>query len=217
MNREEKDLSFLRENYRRGNLEKHDLNDSPFVMFKAWMDTAIASELLEPNALTLATCSATGQPSARTVLLKGIAEDGYIFYTNYTSKKGQEIKHNPKACMLFLWKELERQVRIEGNLEKITTAESTAYFHSRPKGSQLGAWASPQSQVITDREILDHSLERLTKQYSDDDKLPLPPFWGGYKLVPHYFEFWQGRENRLHDRFSYTKKENTWLIERLAP
>ena len=167
--------------------------------------------------MSLATVDVMNQPSCRTVLLKGITEDGFEFYTNYNSRKAMEMEQQPKVVPLLLWKELERQVRIEGRVEKVSKERSRQYFQSRPKESQIGAWASPQSEVIPDRSVLDAEVRRLEKEYEEQHVLPLPDDWGGYLVKPTLFEFWQGRENRLHDRFQYTSHEGDWIIERLAP
>ncbi len=217
MNRDNDQIRALRVSYEKGHLLEKDILKSPFDQFKAWFDHALELEVFEANAMTLATCGADGQPSARTVLLKEIVEDGYIFYTNYNSDKGVEIAENNKVALLFFWKELERQVRIEGIVEKVPKEKSEEYFQSRPKGSQIGAWTSPQSQSIT-REQLDSLASETQSKYADDTKLPLPPFWGGYLVKPSKFEFWQGRQNRLHDRIIYTQNENVeWSFSRIAP
>jgi pyridoxamine 5'-phosphate oxidase len=185
--------------------------------FDAWWKEAQASEIDEINAFTLCTASLTGKPSGRILLLKGYDNDGFIFFTNYQSRKGQELYNNPFASMVFFWKELERQVRIEGRIEKISNAESDEYFLSRPPSSQVGAWASPQSQVITSRQVIENNLQQYQVQFGTK-ALYRPPHWGGYRLKPAEIEFWQGRPSRLHDRLRYTlQPPNTWLIERLAP
>ena len=186
-------------------------------MSKTWLQVAVDQEIFEANAMSLATVDEDKQPSLRTVLLKEIDDAGFIFYSNYHSRKGREIKHNPKASILLFWKKLERQIRIEGKIEKISEQDSKAYFKSRPKGSQLGAWASPQSKVITGRAELDDRLQELQDIYKEQERLPKPAHWGGYRLVPHYYEFWQGRDNRLHDRFEYKLENDGWTINRLAP
>ena len=206
----------LRNSYTKGKLELEDLHDDPVDMVKSWLATAVKADLPEPSAMTLATCSVDGQPAMRTVLLKEI-DSGFIFYTNYKSRKAKEIEQNPFGALLFFWPELERQIRIEGKLEKTTKEKSMSYFQSRPKGSQIGAWASPQSAVIQDRSILNDRVNELADVYRDQDNLPLPNHWGGYILHPHYFEFWQGRENRMHDRFEYRIVEDAWVTNRLAP
>lgn len=210
-------LSELRRNYALESLSETDVAAEPFAQFQNWFTEALNSQLLEPNAMTLATATKTGQPSARTVLLKEMDAQGFVFYTNYESQKGQELADNPQAALLFTWLELERQVRIEGTVEKVSAATSEAYFQSRPTGSQIGAWASPQSRVIEGRDILEQKVKTLQEQYKDATVLPLPPFWGGYRLLPQRIEFWQGRESRLHDRIRYTKTADGWVKERLAP
>jgi pyridoxamine 5'-phosphate oxidase len=210
-------IAELRRNYALETLTEADVHPHPMVQFNRWFSEALKSELIEPNAMTLATVSATGRPSARTVLLKGVDERGFVFYTNYNSRKGQDLEANPAAALLFTWLELERQVRIEGQVEKIPAAESLAYFQSRPKSSQIGAWASPQSTLIPDRRILEQAVERLNVEYAEVQVLPLPSHWGGYVLKPDWFEFWQGRESRLHDRMAYRLDKGDWIRERLAP
>ncbi|GBF81038.1 pyridoxamine 5'-phosphate oxidase [Aphanothece sacrum] len=211
------DLGALREDYTRNGLSREDLNISPFKQFEKWFQQACEAELPEPNAMSLATASSQGEPSLRTVLLKYFDDKGFVFFTNYESKKAQQIAENPKVAILFLWLPLERQVKIQGTATKITTAESLKYFVTRPRGSQLGAWCSSQSSIITSRQLLEMQFEEL-KQKFDQGDIPLPSFWGGYRIIPRRFEFWQGRPNRLHDRFSYTiKDQENWEIHRLAP
>jgi len=190
----------------------------PIVQFRSWFDNAREQKILEPNAMTIATVDSDGVPAATTVLLKEISEDGFIFYTNYNSHKATNIASNANVSLLFLWKTIERQVRVTGVAKKVSTAKSEAYFHSRPKDSQIGAWTSPQSTIIKDRSILESRLKDNKEKYADVDKLPLPDFWGGYIVEPTSIEFWQGRPSRLHDRLRYTKTEDgRWVIERLAP
>ena len=209
-------IAALRENYTKGSLEVSDVADTPIKQFQAWFDEAVASQLLEPNALLLSTVSNEGKPSARIVLLKGL-DHGFKFYTNYLSRKGTELIENPNACITFFWAELERQVRIGGTIEKVSAEESDEYFQSRPKGSQIGAWTSNQSMVIENREILEEREQHLIEKFGAES-IPRPPHWGGYRLVPNYIEFWQGRPSRLHDRIAYTLLENeNWKIERLSP
>lgn len=211
------DIAALRRTYALQSLNESDVSVSPFEQFKHWFDEAVSSQILEPNAMTLATVGANGRPSARIVLLKGFDERGFVFFTNYESRKGNEMAQYPNAALLFCWLELERQIRIEGKIEKISREDSEAYFVSRPKGSQIGAWVSPQSQVISDRSVLEKKQADLEEEYKDASVLPLPPNWGGYLLRPDYFEFWQGRESRLHDRIAYEQADAAWTISRLAP
>ena len=211
------DLKELRQSYSREILLKSSVDPNPLAQFKYWFDEATNAKILEPNAMTLATSDKEGLPSARTVLLKGVEQGGFVFFTNYESRKSQELDENPKACLLFTWLELERQVRIEGRVEKISAEASTAYFQSRPRGSQIGAWASPQSSEINDREEMEELVAALEKKYEGEDALPRPPHWGGFKVVPTEIEFWQGRENRLHDRICYRLNGSSWEIVRLAP
>lgn len=217
MNRDNEQLRSLRISYEQGHLLEAEVNIDPMQQFKMWFDYAIDQDVFEANAMTLATCGSDGQPAARTVLLKEITEEGYGFYTNYESQKGRDIAHNDKVALLFFWKELERQVRIQGRAKKISREHSEKYFHSRPKGSQVGAWTSPQSQHITRKE-LDQQAKTIQSKYSANDQLPLPPFWGGYCVVPTRYEFWQGRKNRLHDRLIYSHTaDSKWEINRIAP
>ncbi len=210
-------IADLRKEYSRQGLSERDVNLNPFQQFQTWFDQALAAQLLEPNAMTLATVTVEGKPAARIVLLKQFDQRGFVFYTNYESRKGQELGQNPWAALVFWWSDLERQVRIEGQVEKVPDPESDAYFHSRPWGSRLGAWASAQSQVVSDRQLLEHRLAELERKYQDQD-IPRPPHWGGYRLAPTSIEFWQGRSNRLHDRLHYRLLgDGNWLIERLSP
>jgi len=209
-------IADLRRDYRSHVLIEDEASADPLTQFRQWFDDAIRAELLEPNAMTLATVTPSGDPAARTVLLKGLDDTGFVFFTNYDSAKGQHLSGHPRACLLFFWGELERQVRITGHVERLPEEESLAYFRSRPRGSQLGAWASPQSRVIPSREVLDGRLADLEAQYADAE-IPLPPFWGGYRVVPDAVEFWQGRPSRLHDRLLYTRAGGEWTRVRLAP
>ena len=197
-------------------LDVTTLERDPVAQFRRWFADAERAELLEPNAMTLATADDTGRPSARVVLLKGVDERGLVFFTDYRSRKAADLAANPLAALTFLWKELDRQVRITGQVEKVTPEESAEYFRTRPRGSQLGAWASTQSSILTDRAALEREVARVTAEFSDG-VVPLPPHWGGYRVVPDEFEFWQGRENRLHDRFRYKRESAAWRIERLSP
>jgi len=210
-------VDHLREDYRRGALERKDLLEDPIAQFNAWISAAIADKLSEPNAMTLATVDAEGRPNARIVLLKGFDEGGFVFYTNYDSQKGQELEANPYATLVFNWLAHERQVRIRGAVQRISSEETAKYFHSRPKGSQIGAWASPQSQVIRDRWPLELRVESLKSKYADAEALPVPQHWGGYRVAAAEIEFWQGRSSRLHDRFRFVKKAGDWVVDRLAP
>jgi pyridoxamine 5'-phosphate oxidase len=206
-----------RSDYGRDALTESDLDPDPIVQFRRWYDVAVASGAIEPHAMTLATATPDGQPSARVVLLRGVDDRGFSFFTNYESRKGRDLEENPRAALVFFWAELERQVRVEGRVVRVSEAESDDYFASRPRGSRLGAWASPQSAVIPDREAFEGLLRDLEEKYPDED-VPRPPTWGGYRVVPDSFEFWQGRPSRLHDRFRYSRREDdSWLIERLAP
>jgi len=211
-------LKDIRQSYQKSSLDEDDLLPDPITMSQKWLKEAIESTAVpEPNTFTLATVNEDGQPSARTLLIKGIEPEGFIFYTNYRSRKGKELDLNPKAAILFFWQGLERQIRIEGKMTKLSTARSKEYFQSRPRGSQIGAWASPQSEVIPDRSILDDRIVEIGGIYKGRKSLPKPPHWGGYILEPHYFEFWQGRANRLHDRLTYSKDNEEWEVNRLAP
>jgi pyridoxamine 5'-phosphate oxidase len=215
MNKEE--LQNLRQDYSTATLSENSINVNPIKQFDIWFKEALAAEIHEPNAMTLATATTDGRPSARIVLLKDFDMNGFAFYTNYLSRKGKELTKNPNGALLFFWGELERQVRIEGTIEKLSKEDSEKYFHSRPKGSQLGALASPQSQEIPNREILESKISQLEAEYGDKD-IPKPSFWGGYILKPRLIEFWQGRSNRLHDRILFKKiDKKNWKKVRLAP
>lgn len=211
-------LADMRAEYTKGGLRREDLRPDPFDQFTVWFDQACQGNLTEPNALSLATAGNDGRPFVRTVLLKQYDARGFVFFTNLESKKARQIAENPQVCLLFAWLGLERQVIISGKAEKISTAETIAYFVTRPLGSQLAAWSSPQSSVITSRKILEMKWDEMKRKFSDG-KVPLPSFWGGYRVKPVEFEFWQGRQNRLHDRFHYVldPEDKTWAIERLAP
>ena len=210
-------LADLRKEYTKDSLRREHLNPNPFGQFRFWIDQAVETEVLEPNAMTLATVDESGQPWTRTVLMKGFSDEGFLFFTNYESRKAQQLATNPSVSLLFPWLALERQVIINGTAEKISPTESLKYFHSRPEGSQIGAWASPQSQVITSRKLLELKWDEMKRKFSQG-KIPLPSFWGGFRVVPQTFEFWQGGQNRIHDRFLYSRQEEgNWSIERLAP
>ncbi len=209
-------IASIRRDYQLKSLSEQDVLSDPIHQFTIWWEEALTAEIDEVNAMTLSTTKADGRPTARIVLLKGYDENGFVFFTNYESHKGQELINKPFASLLFFWKELERQVRIEGICEKISPDESDAYFYSRPLGSRLGAWASPQSQVIPNRELLEKQAEELLLKYSEG-VVPRPPHWGGFRVVPDSIELWQGRSNRLHDRILYTKEASNWDLARLAP
>jgi pyridoxamine 5'-phosphate oxidase len=208
-------IADLRREYMLGGLSEAIADADPFVQFERWMRDAIDGGLPLPNAMTLATVSAQGTPDARAVLLKGIDGGGFVFYTNYLSRKGRQLDANRAACLVFLWSEIERQVRIDGTVEKVAAAESDAYFGSRPLGARLAAWASAQSERVPDRAALELALEQMRQRHGEHP--PRPPHWGGYRLTPSAIEFWQGRENRLHDRLLYRRASGAWTIERLAP
>ncbi len=198
-------------------IDAGDLLDDPLVQFERWMQEAIDAGVHLPNAMTVATVDQDGRPSARITLLKGIDEEGFVFFSNYESRKGRQLQGNPNAAFVFYWGELGRQVRVEGQVERVSESESADYFATRSRGSQLGAWASPQSQVIADRAELEALVESVRERFAGDD-IPLPPHWGGFRLRPTMVEFWVGRPSRLHDRFRYTKRhDGEWLHERLAP
>ena len=206
----------LRQEYKSAELNEQDVIKNPIAQFEKWFTDAMSAQLYEPNVMTLATADKSGRPNARIVLLKGVDEEGFSFYTNYLSQKGKEIKKNPYACLVFFWAELERQVRIEGRIEKLDKETSEQYFHSRPTGSQIGAIASPQSQVIESRNNLELKVQELTQQY-EGKPITKPAHWGGYIVKPTSIEFWQGRPSRLHDRIKFTLVNGSWKIERLAP
>jgi pyridoxamine 5'-phosphate oxidase len=211
------DIASIRKDYTKQTLTEAEVYADPFLQFTKWWNQAVESNIDEVNALTLATASSDGIPSARIVLLKGYDDTGFVFYTNYESYKAQQIAENPRACLLFFWKELERQIRITGVIEKVSDKENDEYFFSRPEGSMIGAWASPQSHVIKNREWLEEKVAEITAQFAGKE-MKRPQHWGGYRIKPVDFEFWQGRSNRLHDRIQYTMaKDGSWLIERLAP
>jgi pyridoxamine 5'-phosphate oxidase len=213
----DKSIADLRKDYTLENLSENQIDPNPFIQFKTWFNQATMAQLPEPNAMTLATSTAQGEPSARMVLLKDFDARGFVLFTNYNSQKGQELTANPHAALVFWWAELERQVRIVGNVEKISPEESDRYFEMRPANSRLGAWASNQSEVIPGREVLEDKLQELQDKY-ENREVPRPPHWGGFRVVPQEIEFWQGRSNRLHDRLLYTRLDDEiWKIERLSP
>lgn len=210
-------LADKRENYIKGSLTLDTLASDPMIQFENWYHDAERAKIIEPNAMTLSTATPQGMPSSRMVLLKGFGNEGFVFYSNYTSRKAQELIQNPFAAINFWWKELERQVRVEGTVIKISEDRSASYFNSRPRGSQLSAWASPQSQEIREH-YLESKRKEVEAQFEDVDTIPLPPHWGGYLIKPAVFEFWQGKESRFHDRYRYTHMdEANWRIVRLAP
>lgn len=213
-------LENLRQDYSLMSLDEKEVFENPIRQFQKWFKEAQEAGEIEPNIVIVATATTKGVPSARVLLLKGVDDAGFRFYTNYNSNKGQELEENPNVSMVFIWQSVQRQVRIQGLAEKLPEAISTTYFQSRPKDSQIGAWASPQSKVIKDRAILEKAVEKLTEQYANEEVLPKPKEWGGYLVKPYQIEFWQGRSNRLHDRLRYTITElnpKKWTIERLAP
>ena len=209
-------IADLRRNYTRDGLVEDQAPDEPLSLFATWFEQAVTIESTEANAMMLATVDAGGQPHLRTLLLKGVDDRGFVFFTNYQSAKGEQLKARPQAAMTFWWHDLERQVRIEGEVEQVSVEESDAYYHSRPVGSRLGAWASPQSQVIAGREVLERNLSELEQRYVDEPP-QRPVHWGGYRLKPQLIEFWQGRPSRLHDRLLYRLNNGQWQRERLAP
>ena len=213
----ERKIADIRKDYTLHELSESEVASDPISQFNSWFQEAVEAKVNEPNAMSLGT-AVDGQPSVRIVLLKGIDEKGFRFYTNYQSAKGEQLKQNPKAALTFFWPELERQVRIEGVVEKLTDEASDTYYNSRPKGSRVGAWSSPQSQVIPDREVLEERVQEYSQKFEHTEEVPRPDFWGGYVLSPTIVEFWQGRPSRLHDRIRYRLSEDKiWTIERLAP
>jgi len=213
---EKNEVAGIRRDYEGEELVESAVKDNPIDQFKVWFEKALSSDLLDPNAMTLSTATKNGRPSSRIVLLKGIDDQGFRFYTNYGSRKGRELDENPQAALCFYWSELERQVRIEGKVEKVSREESETYFRQRPRLSQLGAWASKQSTEVHSRKELESNFKSVRQEFKDQD-VPLPDFWGGYLLRPTRIEFWQGRKGRLHDRICYEKEGGEWEIFRLAP
>jgi pyridoxamine 5'-phosphate oxidase len=218
----QQDLGRLRREYGDAGLDTPDLEDDPIAMFRRWLDDTIEAGVHEPNAMVVATVSADGRPSTRLVLLKGLDERGFVFYTNLESRKAEEIAANPAVSLLFPWHDLQRQVRVDGTASRVSVQESEAYFASRPRESQLGAWASPQSRVVASRSALDERYGGVLARFADADALPLPPFWGGIRVTPESVEFWQGRKGRMHDRLVYRRAEPgvggpAWTVARLAP
>ena len=212
-----KEVAALRTEYVRGALDERQVDPDPIRQFETWFQEAVKAEVPEPNAMSLATAQ-DGLPTIRVVLLKGFDEAGFVFYTNYESRKGVEIAANPQVCLNFFWAELERQVRIEGRAERVSAAESDEYFYSRDRGSRVGAWASAQSQVLPDRAALTQRVDEVMRLFSEEKDVPRPPHWGGYRVVPAYLEFWQGRRSRLHDRITYRREASgLWTLQRLSP
>lgn len=217
-NRENMNLAHLREEYSRQALDEKSVDASPFQQFSKWFNEAVEAKVKEPNAMVLSTVSADGQPHGRVVLLKGLENEAFVFFTNYQSHKGKDLEGNNKASLTFFWADLERQLRIEGVVSKISEQVSTAYFQSRPVGSQIGAWVSQQSDPVVDRQTLEDKMVELTARFKGQDSIPKPPHWGGYQLQPHRMEFWQGRQSRLHDRIVYEAIEKgVWMTKRLSP
>lgn len=207
-----------RKEYEQGSLDETTVDRDPIRQFAAWYDAAVAAGVPEPEAMTLSTATPDGRPSARIVLLRGFDARGFCFFTNYGSRKGRELTANPHAALTFHWADLERQIRIEGRVEQTTAAESDEYFRSRPSSSRIGAWSSPQSEVIADRAALESIFARFREEHPDDTAIPRPPHWGGFRLAPERIEFWQGRPSRLHDRLVFRRDATgTWILERLAP
>ncbi len=210
------DIANLRRDYGRGQLRREDLDPNPFVQFKRWLDEAMASELVDANAMSLATVGSAGIPTLRTVLLKSFSEEGFVFFTNLESTKSQQIGENPHVALLFYWREFERQIKIQGTATRLPLADVAKYFFSRPRDSRIAAWVSPQSRIIEARKALEMKFDELLKKFGDGD-IPVPSFWGGFRVEPSAIEFWQGGSNRLHDRFKYQRDSGGWRIDNLAP
>lgn len=210
-----KSIADIRKDYTLKTLDEADVSANPFQQFETWWNEAISSDIDEANAMSLSTINHLNKPTSRTVLLKGFDEEGFSFFTNYNSSKGHQIEKNTNVALCFFWKELQRQIRIEGVAKKLTDKENDDYFNSRPLGSRIGAWASPQSEVIKNRTVLEENEKKIQQEFGDNIKRP--DHWGGYKVIPNYFEFWQGRASRLHDRIAFTLENNNWKIVRLAP
>ena len=208
-------IADLRQEYMRAGLSEAQADADPLRQFERWFEDALRAKLPLANAMTLATVTSSGAPSARIVLLKGVERGGFVFYTNYLSRKGRELERNAKACLLLLWSDLERQVRIDGAVEKVTPADSDAYYATRPLGARLSAWASSQSEKVDSRKVLETAMADAKRRYGESP--PRPPHWGGYRVIPQEIEFWQGRADRLHDRLLYLRKGDNWAIERLSP
>jgi pyridoxamine 5'-phosphate oxidase len=208
-------IAHLRQDYALRSLDEGDVDADPLLQFGKWLDDAIRAEALEPTAMNLSTVDARGRPAGRIMLLKGVDDRGFVFFTNYGSRKGRDLEAHPAAALTFLWKELERQVRVEGTIEKVDAAESDEYYLVRPLGSRIGAWASPQSEVVADRAWLEKRVDEFAAKYGENP--PRPPHWGGYRVVPDCLEFWQGRRSRLHDRIAYRLENGKWTLGRLAP
>ncbi len=208
-------IASLRQEYMRAGLSESEMDRDPMRQFERWFEDAVRANLPLVNAMTLATVAATGKPSARVVLLKGVESGGFVFYTNYRSRKARELEAKGSACLVFLWSPLERQVRVDGAIERVAAADSDAYYASRPLGARHSAWASPQSERVASRAVLESAMEEVRRRYGDAP--PRPPHWGGYRVVPSEIEFWQGRADRLHDRLLYSRKNAGWTLERLAP